>query len=137
MMERNDVQDAGDIFNPILAANAINVFLGLGLPWTISAIYHWAYNNSIVFLGVEEAITIGWCAFLFFLASCIWVCAIGLRRYCCAHEIGGNFGYICAFFFSFLWVVFIFLCITQNYGHIEGWQPATIRSSTVLADIDG
>ena len=54
-----------------------------------------------------------------------------------AHEIGGNFGYICAFFFSFLWVVFIFLCITQNYGHIDGWQPATIRSSTVLADIDG
>ena len=35
------VEDAGEIFNPILASNAVNVFVGLGLPWTIRTIYDW------------------------------------------------------------------------------------------------
>ena len=35
----------------VTGSNSVNVFLGLGLPWTLAAIYHYAVDVSETFLS--------------------------------------------------------------------------------------
>jgi solute carrier family 8 (sodium/calcium exchanger) len=32
----------------VTGSNAVNVFLGIGLAWTMAAIYHWSNGNQFV-----------------------------------------------------------------------------------------
>ena len=133
MIEKDNVYDAGDIFNPILASNAVNVFLGLGLPWTISTIYNWANNDSFLLLGADQSVKIALCAFSFFIFACIAGCCLGLRRLCCGAEIGGRYNWICAFFFGFLWIIFVFSNIGNDYGEFAELDIPT-NATIVLSD---
>jgi len=38
-------KNADNAIGNVTGSNSVNVFLGLGLPWVIAAIYHWAKVN--------------------------------------------------------------------------------------------
>jgi solute carrier family 8 (sodium/calcium exchanger) len=39
---------ADDAIGNINGSNSVNVFLGLGLPWSMAAIYHWTQVHIII-----------------------------------------------------------------------------------------
>jgi solute carrier family 8 (sodium/calcium exchanger) len=112
---KNDPYADASIGN-ITGSNSVNVFLGLGLPWTFASIYH-ASNGSVYEvpagkLGMNVA----------FFTSFAVVALAGLmikRRYVGA-ELGGEkiwkWGF--AGFLAFLWVLYILLSSLSAYGHI-------------------
>eukprot|EP00928_Gymnodinium_smaydae_P093236 TRINITY_DN7730_c0_g1_i3.p1 TRINITY_DN7730_c0_g1~~TRINITY_DN7730_c0_g1_i3.p1 ORF type:complete len:995 (-),score=167.70 TRINITY_DN7730_c0_g1_i3:179-3001(-) len=88
----------------VTGSNSVNVFLGLGLPWSIAAIYWavaprttaWAerypliaeaYRDSMVF--VVPAGDLGFSTVVFSLVACSGLILLGLRRRYLDAELGG------------------------------------------------
>jgi magnesium/proton exchanger len=111
------VEDAAEIFNPILASNAVNVFVGLGLPWTIRTIYDWQnLEGESLDLGVKETAKIAWVTFTFLILSILMLLCLGVRRLCCVAELGGKFSACCTMFFFLLWLLFVGLNVGEAYS---------------------
>jgi len=98
----------------------VNVFLGLGVPWTIAAIYH----NS---LGNEFKVEAGALAFSVFVYVGVALLAIALlvfRRYSRLWgeaELGGPkvTKIISAVVLVCLWLVYVALSVLQAYDKIH------------------
>lgn len=111
------VEDAAEIFNPILASNAVNVFVGLGLPWTIRTIYDWQnLNGDNLSLGTKQSAKIAWISFTFLILSIAMLLSLGVRRLFCVAELGGNYSACCTIFFFALWLVFVGLNVAEGYS---------------------
>lgn len=104
----------------VTGSNAVNVFLGIGLAWSIAAIYH-------AVKGTEFTVDPGSLAFsttIFIVFAFITIIVILLRR---APLIGGELGgprkykiiSSCSLFF--LWVVYVLLSSLESYCHIKGF----------------
>ncbi|XP_051942501.1 sodium/calcium exchanger 3 isoform X2 [Hippocampus zosterae] len=104
----------------VTGSNAVNVFLGIGLAWSVAAIY-W-HNKGKPF--VVEAGSLAFSVTLFTIFAFLAVTALLYRRR--AHiggELGGPRGYRLAtsgFFFS-LWFLYILFSSLEAYCHIEGF----------------
>jgi Ca2+/Na+ antiporter len=122
-------KNAGPALNILTASNAANVFVGLGLPWTIAAIYQWRLNGENLFIGRFEVADIAFATVLFIIFSLTSFVILGLRR-CCVHgEIGGpNFcKAISACSMFLLWALFVGLNILNCYEYLpdrEAFVPA-------------
>ncbi|XP_056292057.1 sodium/calcium exchanger 1b isoform X2 [Pseudoliparis swirei] len=104
----------------VTGSNAVNVFLGIGVAWSIAAIYH---NSK----GQEFRVDPGTLAFSVTLFTIFAFIAVGVLMYRRRPEIGGELGgprtakiLTCMLFFS-LWLLYILFSSLEAYCHIPGF----------------
>ncbi|CAN9499582.1 unnamed protein product [Ophioblennius macclurei] len=104
----------------VTGSNAVNVFLGIGVAWSIAAIYH---NSQ----GKEFRVDPGRLAFsvtLFTIFAFICVAVLMYRR---RPEIGGELGgprtakALTTMLFISLWLLYILFSSLEAYCHIQGF----------------
>lgn len=115
--------DADSAIGNVTGSNSVNVFLGLGLPWTLAALYY------EVGLGCKYEVKAGALAFsvmIFMVFAVVCLLVIILRRFFGPGELGGgSFGKkATAAFFLFLWFLYVMLSSLQAYGHISFGEAA-------------
>ncbi|XP_071449593.1 sodium/calcium exchanger 1-like isoform X2 [Hetaerina americana] len=111
---------ADNAIGNITGSNSVNVFLGLGLPWLMAAIYH--YSKGGVF-----AVPVGSLGFSVMVYTCTSLLAVALlllRRNLSVFgkaELGGPRPYKIgsAVFLVFLWILYVFFSCLQTYGYIS------------------
>lgn len=118
--ESKRTKDADASIATLAGANAASVFIGLGLPWTIATIYHWAKYGESFFVGKIATADITFALVLFLACSVICFMVLALRRLIIGGELGGPsvsrvFSAIVMFF---LWGAFITLNIMNSYGYL-------------------
>ncbi|CAL8082527.1 unnamed protein product [Calicophoron daubneyi] len=115
----NDAYADSSIGN-VTGSNAVNVFLGIGVAWSIAAIYHAIHGT--VFLVQPGSLGFSVTVFCIFAFAAIFV--ILMRR---RPSVGGELGgpkvpkLTSGLFFFLLWIVYIVLAGLENYCHIEGF----------------
>uniref|UniRef100_A0A5S6R3W4 Calx-beta domain-containing protein n=1 Tax=Trichuris muris TaxID=70415 RepID=A0A5S6R3W4_TRIMR len=104
----------------VTGSNAVNVFLGIGLAWTIAAAYH-AYNGDQFKV---HAGTLAFSVTIFCLeaTACI-VILVARRSKSVGGELGGPLRYKVATAITFvaLWFVYILLSSLESYCIISGF----------------
>uniref|UniRef100_A0AAZ1XGU3 Calx-beta domain-containing protein n=1 Tax=Oreochromis aureus TaxID=47969 RepID=A0AAZ1XGU3_OREAU len=104
----------------VTGSNAVNVFLGIGVAWSIAAVYHYTQ-------GQEFKVNPGTLAFsvtLFTIFAFICIAVLIYRR---RPEIGGELGgpripkiLTTCLFFS-LWLMYIVFSSLEAYCHVKGF----------------
>ncbi|XP_053193603.1 sodium/calcium exchanger 1a isoform X21 [Scomber japonicus] len=104
----------------VTGSNAVNVFLGIGVAWSIAAIYH--YSKNQVF-RVDPG-TLAFSVTLFTIFAFICIAVLIYRR---RPEIGGELGgprvpkiLTSCLFFS-LWLMYIVFSSLEAYCHIKAF----------------
>lgn len=103
----------------VTGSNSVNVFLGLGLPWTIAAIYWTAKGETFE----VKAGTLVFSVIIYVICACICISLLMMRRYMAVFgkgELGGTFSLkvFSAVLLIFLWLAYIILSALQAYDHI-------------------
>uniref|UniRef100_A0A672JJ61 Calx-beta domain-containing protein n=1 Tax=Salarias fasciatus TaxID=181472 RepID=A0A672JJ61_SALFA len=104
----------------VTGSNAVNVFLGIGVAWSVAAIYWHTKGKPFV----VEAGSLAFSVTLFTIFAFLAISVLLYRRR--AHiggELGGPRGHrlaTSAFFFS-LWFLYILFSSLESYCHIEGF----------------
>ncbi|XP_048084505.1 sodium/calcium exchanger 3 isoform X2 [Alosa alosa] len=104
----------------VTGSNAVNVFLGIGVAWSVAAIYH-NWN------GREFRVPAGTLAFSVTLFTIFAFLAISVLLYRRRPHIGGELGgprgsrFMTSLFFFSLWFLYILLSSLEAYCHIEGF----------------
>lgn len=129
------VQDktADNSVGKVTGSNSVNIFLGLGLPWLIAAVY-WEVNGptdewrarypDMVSLYPDGAFVVRAGTLAFTIAVFFGCCVIGLgiiffRRAKYGAELGGGGSVTSAIAMLALWFVYLTISILQIYGYIE------------------
>ncbi|KAM3624595.1 uncharacterized protein V6R79_025334 [Siganus canaliculatus] len=104
----------------VTGSNAVNVFLGIGVAWSIAAIYHYSKGQEF---KVDPG-TLAFSVTLFTIFAFICIAVLIYRR---RPEIGGELGgpripkiLTTCLFFS-LWLMYIVLSSLEAYCHIKGF----------------
>ncbi|XP_059350666.1 sodium/calcium exchanger 3-like isoform X2 [Daphnia carinata] len=104
----------------VTGSNAVNVFLGIGIAWSMAAIYKaWHGEAFIVPVG-----NLGFSVVLFCSTAMIALLVMMLRRSkLIGGELGGPRGYKIAtsFLFVFLWLFYVLMSSLEAYGYIKGF----------------
>ncbi|XP_029304981.1 LOW QUALITY PROTEIN: sodium/calcium exchanger 1b [Cottoperca gobio] len=104
----------------VTGSNAVNVFLGIGVAWSIAAIYH---NSN----GMEFRVDPGRLAFSVTLFTIFAFIAVGTLLYRRRPEIGGELGgprtakVLTTMLFFSLWLLYILFSSLEAYCHIQGF----------------
>ncbi|XP_041420311.1 sodium/calcium exchanger 1 isoform X8 [Xenopus laevis] len=104
----------------VTGSNAVNVFLGIGVAWSIAAIYHAA--NGDVF-----RVQPGNLAFSVTLFTIFAFISVGVLLYRRRPEIGGELGgprtakRLTTALFTLLWLLYILFSSLEAYCHIKGF----------------
>ncbi|XP_060943350.1 sodium/calcium exchanger 1b isoform X12 [Limanda limanda] len=104
----------------VTGSNAVNVFLGIGVAWSIAAIYH--QSN-----GDEFRVDPGTLAFSVTLFTIFAFVAVGTLMYRRRPEIGGELGgprtakVLTTMLFVSLWLLYILFSSLEAYCHITGF----------------
>lgn len=102
----------------VTGSNSVNVFLGLGVAWSIAAIANAAEGKPFK----VQAGSLGFSVVVFCVAAVLAISVMMLRR---SKKVGGELGGAKAFklptslFFTFLWMIYIILSSLQTYCHIR------------------
>ncbi|XP_035040095.1 sodium/calcium exchanger 1 [Hippoglossus stenolepis] len=104
----------------VTGSNAVNVFLGIGVAWSIAAIYHYSQ-------GQQFKVDPGTLAFSVTLFTIFAFICFGVLLYRRRPEIGGELGgprvpkiLTTCLFFS-LWLMYIVLSSLEAYCHVQGF----------------
>ncbi|XP_034665640.1 sodium/calcium exchanger 3 isoform X2 [Drosophila subobscura] len=112
-------EGADNCIGNVTGSNAVNVFLGIGLAWSIASIYHMSHGMTF---NVEPG-TIGFAVGLFVAEALVAVAVIMFRRWNknIGAELGGpkNSKYISASILVFLWVFYVVICTLEAYDIIR------------------
>merc|ERR1712106_705684 len=101
----------------VTGSNAVNVFLGIGIAWTIAAVYHNVQGNEFM---VEPG-NLAFSVTLFCIEAFVAICVMMIRRH---PSIGGELGgpripkIITSFFLAFLWFFYVFMSTMEAYKFI-------------------
>ncbi|XP_032866933.2 sodium/calcium exchanger 1 isoform X1 [Tyto alba] len=104
----------------VTGSNAVNVFLGIGVAWSIAAIYHAAH-------GQVFQVSPGTLAFSVTLFTIFAFISVGVLLYRRRPEIGGELGgprtskLLTSSLFILLWLLYIFFSSLEAYCHIKGF----------------
>merc|ERR1711971_182769 len=114
---------ADNAIGNVTGSNSVNVFLGLGLPWVIAAIYHFSSED-----GFEvKAGALTFSVTIYIICAIIAIGLILIRRFVpvfgqdgVGAELGGNtiLKYISAVILLFLWFLYVILSTLQTYKYI-------------------
>ncbi|XP_076017930.1 sodium/calcium exchanger 1b [Genypterus blacodes] len=104
----------------VTGSNAVNVFLGIGVAWSIAAIYHQSNGDEF---RVDPG-TLAFSVTLFTIFAFISVSTLMYRR---RPEIGGELGgprtakVLTTMLFFSLWLLYILFSSLEAYCHIRGF----------------
>ncbi|XP_076234435.1 sodium/calcium exchanger 3 isoform X2 [Calliopsis andreniformis] len=104
----------------VTGSNAVNVFLGIGIAWSIAAIYHACRGEQF---EVEPG-NLAFSVTLFCTEACLVILVLLLRR---TKSIGGELGgpfvpkVITSIILFSLWVFYLIMSTLEAYGVIEGF----------------
>ncbi|XP_071238429.1 sodium/calcium exchanger 3-like isoform X2 [Salvelinus alpinus] len=104
----------------VTGSNAVNVFLGIGVAWSIAAIYWHMQGKQFVVEAGSLAFSVTLYTIFAFLGFSV---LLYRRRAHIGGELGGPRGHrlaTSAFFFS-LWFLYILFSSMEAYCHIEGF----------------
>lgn len=123
MTAARESENADAAIGNINGSNAVNVFLGCGLPWAVGSIY-WVQNNTLNNDGKGYQVPSGPLAFSVIVFLCVaMVCYVLLvaRRIWVGGELGGTKcgRYASAIFLFFLWFIYILMSSLQAYDIIK------------------
>uniref|UniRef100_A0AAZ3RH06 Calx-beta domain-containing protein n=1 Tax=Oncorhynchus tshawytscha TaxID=74940 RepID=A0AAZ3RH06_ONCTS len=105
----------------VTGSNAVNVFLGIGVAWTIAAVF-WRSKGQV--FRVDPG-SLAFSVTLFTVMACICVMILLYRRR--ASVAGGELGgprttkIITSLVFFFMWLIYILLSSLEAYCHIPGF----------------
>lgn len=103
----------------VTGSNSVNVFLGIGLAWSVAAIYHTSKGGEFR----VEAGSLGFSVMVFCVEALICIAVLMYRRWDknIAAELGGPLTSrrISSAFFVFLWITYILLSALESYCYIE------------------
>jgi len=105
----------------VTGSNSVNVFVGLGLPWLISAIYQ--SKRGEIYETPPGNLAFSVMFFLITSLTCFFI--LGLRRATLGGELGGPPGtkYISAIILVFLWLTYVIMSSLKAYNVIT-WNPS-------------
>lgn len=117
MKAAKEADNADAAVGNVTGSNSVNVFLGLGLPWVIAAIYS-AKNNEeykVPSKGLDLSVV------LFLSCSLVGVAILILRRCFVKGELGGSptGRLLSALLFISLWLIYIVFSCLGQYGVIS------------------
>jgi len=94
----------------------VNVFLGLGLPWVISSIYHTINNKKMVVPSIGLDVTVA----LFVIVSLVGISILLIRRFVFKGELGGSLFYrwLSCIAFVGLWFLYVSVSALAIYEKI-------------------
>jgi solute carrier family 8 (sodium/calcium exchanger) len=100
----------------VTGSNCVNVFLGLGLPWVISAHYNESKGNQFIVPAGDLAFSV----MLFLICSVCCFIVLIARRFIIGGELGGPrfSAYASALFMVSLWVIYILFSSLKAYNII-------------------
>ncbi|KAL0819437.1 hypothetical protein ABMA28_007542 [Loxostege sticticalis] len=104
----------------VTGSNAVNVFLGIGVAWTVAAIVHWSRNEKFLVDPGNLAFSVT----MFCSEACLVVIVLVLRR---RKSIGGELGgprcikIITSIFFFSLWLIYLTMSGLEAYDIIQGF----------------
>ncbi|XP_057315192.1 sodium/calcium exchanger 1-like isoform X2 [Hydractinia symbiolongicarpus] len=108
----------GSIGN-VTGSNSVNVFLGIGLAWSVAAIFHTANGDEFKVASGS----LGFSVMIFCIEAVVCIAALMFRRYHrdIGSELGGPSGWrkISSAFFALLWIIYIVLSALETYCHIN------------------
>merc|ERR1712130_444924 len=104
----------GNAIGNVTGSNSVNVFLGLGLPWSIASIYH-HINGSTFDVPAGQ---LGFSVAIFSGCALITLGVTYVRGYFLNAELGGSYTRPSSFFLVFLWVMYLILSILKDYETI-------------------
>jgi solute carrier family 8 (sodium/calcium exchanger) len=104
----------------ITGSNSVNVFLGLGLPWLIAAIYNRSKYDRNYYVPAGD---LAFSVMLFLVTSITCLISLLVRRCTVGGELGGPKGckIFSAIFFVSLWFIYIIFSALKVYEVIEGF----------------
>jgi solute carrier family 8 (sodium/calcium exchanger) len=110
---------ADNAIGNVTGSNSVNVFLGLGLPWTVASIY-W-YSKGLPF--TVRAGTLTFSVAVYTIVSFVCLAVLFMRRYMKVFgrgELGGPTvpKYLTSILFVTLWIIYIVMSALQAYGHL-------------------
>ena len=102
----------------VTGSNAVNVFLGLGLPWVIAVIYESNQGNDAYEVPAKG---LGLSVILFLACCLVGVAILVIRRICCQGELGGGTGgrWISCIMLVSLWFTYVIVSTLNQYGFID------------------
>ncbi|XP_055389239.1 sodium/calcium exchanger 1-like [Condylostylus longicornis] len=104
----------------VTGSNAVNVFLGIGVAWTIAAIYHSLNGNEFL---VDPG-TLAFSVTLFCSEAALTVIVLLMRR---NKIVGGELGgpvvikYVSGAILFGLWLIYVIVSSLEAYGVIQGF----------------
>lgn len=104
----------------VTGSNAVNVFLGIGMAWSVAAIYWQSKGKPFIVEAGSLAFSVTLFTIFAFLAVSV---LLYRRRPHIGGELGGPWGHrlaTSAFLFS-LWFLYILFSSLEAYCHIEGF----------------
>lgn len=105
----------------VTGTNAVNVFLGIGIAWTIAAIYHAAHGTPFKVCAGSLAFNVT----LFCVEAVVAVIFLQLRRHNRSvwGELGGPLKWkiLTVFVFVGMWILYLLLSALQVYSVIPGF----------------
>jgi solute carrier family 8 (sodium/calcium exchanger) len=101
----------------VTGSNSVNVFLGLGFPWTLASIYHAAQGSTYEVPAGSLAFSV----MIFTICAVTSLCMLCVKRRVSGGELGGQgvFRWGVALVLVFLWFLYVLLSSLQTYGHIS------------------
>ncbi|CAI5451467.1 unnamed protein product [Caenorhabditis angaria] len=116
------VQDkyADNAVGNVTGSNAVNVFLGIGIAWSMAAIHHW-YHGSV--FAVDPG-NLGFSVLIFCVEALICIAVLVARR---SERVGGELGgpvglkWLTAACFASLWFIYLLLSALEAYCIIPGF----------------
>ena len=106
---------ADDSVGNITGSNSVNVFLGIGLPWLIGAVYWQAKGLPGMPVPYKD---LGFSVLVFLGVALLCVLVLALRRRFFGYELGGKLKITSGLVLIGLWVLYITLCSLQAKGVI-------------------
>ena len=105
----------------VTGSNAVNVFLGIGIAWSIAAIYH-AYHGTVFHVKPGN---LGFSVTLFCITAFVCTLVLVLRRSSklVGGELGGPWGLKVgtSVLFVGLWIIYLVLSTLEAYGVVHGF----------------
>lgn len=114
-------KNADSSIGNVTGSNAVNVFLGIGVAWTMAAIYH-AIKGTEGGFQVEPG-NLGFSVLLYCICAFICAAVLMIRRAYLGGELGGPKipKIATVFFFISLWLFYLIMSTLEAYGFIKGF----------------
>jgi len=116
----------------VTGSNAVNVFLGIGIPWTMAAVYAEVGDKGAY---ISRSCGFGLSVGTYCVCAGLAVAVLTVRRRLNGGELGGNvfWARVSAAFLVTLWLVYIIVSSLRAYDHIgDIWTITTDASSPAV-----